>query len=123
MQRTHFVVVCCGVLTMTTDHLILNSNILDQLKEAIKTKRRGKLTKGIFFLQDNAPAHTSNVVAAKLNTLGFQLVHHPPYSPDLAPSDYYLWFTAQQKDFYLNGLEKLQLRFTKCISLRGEYVE
>uniref|UniRef100_A0A3B3TAU6 Tc1-like transposase DDE domain-containing protein n=1 Tax=Paramormyrops kingsleyae TaxID=1676925 RepID=A0A3B3TAU6_9TELE len=100
----------------------------------------------ILFLQDNAPEHTSNVVAARLNTLGFQLVHHPTYSPDLAPSDYYLipnlkkhlkgqhfdaisdvkdaaesWFAAQSKDFYLNGLEKLQL--CKCISLRGEYVE
>jgi histone-lysine N-methyltransferase SETMAR len=124
------------------------ANLLDQLKEAIKKKRRGKLTEGILFLQDNAPAHTSNVVAAKLNTLGFQLVHHPPYSPDLAPSDYYLfpnlkkhlkghrfedisdvkhaaesWFQDQSKEFYLDGLEKLQQRCNKCISLRGEYVE
>lgn len=42
------------------------ANFLDQLKEAIKTKRRReKLTKGILVLHDNAPAHMSNVAAAK----------------------------------------------------------
>jgi histone-lysine N-methyltransferase SETMAR len=57
------------------------ANLLDQLHEAIKRKRRGKLTKGIFFLQDNAPSHKSQVVTAKLNTLRYQLVVHPPYCP------------------------------------------
>jgi histone-lysine N-methyltransferase SETMAR len=47
--------------------------------------------KKILFHHDNAPAHTYTVVAAKLMELGFQLVPHPPYSPDLAPSDYYLF--------------------------------
>ena len=28
---------------------------------------------------------------AKLNELGFDLLPHPPYSPDLAPSDYWLF--------------------------------
>jgi len=27
----------------------------------------------------------------KLAYLGFQLLYHPPYSPDLAPSDYHLF--------------------------------
>jgi len=39
----------------------------------------------------NTPAHPSGVVAAKLMELGFQLVPHPLYSLDLAPSDYYLF--------------------------------
>ena len=32
-----------------------------QLRENIKVKRRGKLSKGLLFHQDNAPAHTSRV--------------------------------------------------------------
>ena len=60
------------------------------LHEAIKRKRRGKLTKGIFFLRDIAPSRKSEVVTEKLNTLRYQLVKHSPYSPDLAPSNYHL---------------------------------
>ena len=39
----------------------------------------------------NAPSHTSLKAMAKLKQLRFELVAHPPYSPDLAPSDYYLF--------------------------------
>ncbi|QQP57739.1 Putative DD34D transposase [Caligus rogercresseyi] len=28
---------------------------------------------------------------AKLNKLGYELLPHPPYSPDLTPSDYFLF--------------------------------
>ena len=45
---------------------------------------------GVLFHQDNAPAHKSVVVMATVCDCGFELVDHPPYSPDLAPSDYYL---------------------------------
>ncbi|KAH7946307.1 hypothetical protein HPB49_023055 [Dermacentor silvarum] len=53
------------------------ASLLEQLKEAVKTKRRTKLTEGMLLLPDNAPSHTSKVLTAKLKTLGFQLVHHP----------------------------------------------
>jgi len=33
------------------------SSLLVQLKENLQEKRRGKLTKGVLFLHDNAPAH------------------------------------------------------------------
>jgi len=34
---------------------------------------------------------TSLVTRQKLMELGWELMLHPPYSPDLAPSDYYLF--------------------------------
>ena len=37
------------------------------------------------------PAHISAIVATKLMEVGFQFVSNPPYSPDLASSDYYLF--------------------------------
>ena len=36
-----------------------------------------------------APAHTSAVATAKLVELGYELLPHPPYSPDLAPCDFF----------------------------------
>ena len=40
---------------------------------------------------DNAPAHTAHATAQYMAQNGFQLVPHPPYSPDVAPCDYYLF--------------------------------
>jgi histone-lysine N-methyltransferase SETMAR len=42
-------------------------------------------------LHDNAPAHRALVTQKKLTYLGFQCLDLPPYSPDLAPSDYHLF--------------------------------
>ena len=50
-------------------------------------KRRGKLTRDVLLLQDNAPAHTSQVAMAAATECGFEVLPHPPYSPDLAISD------------------------------------
>ena len=63
------------------------SFLMVQLRDILKEKRRGKVTKGVLFLHDNAPGSTQK----KLAYLGFQCLDHPPYSPDLAPSDYHLF--------------------------------
>ena len=65
------------------------SSLLVQLKDNLKGKRRGKVTKGVLFLHDNAPAHRTLATQKKLAYLGFQCLYHPPYSPDLSPSDYH----------------------------------
>jgi len=67
------------------------SSLLVQFKDILKEKRRGKDTKGVLFLHDNAPAHQAHATQKKLAYLGFQCLDHPPYSPDLAPSDYRLF--------------------------------
>ena len=46
--------------------------------------------RGVLFLH-NAPAHRALATQKKLTYLGFQCLDHPPYSPDLAPSDYHLY--------------------------------
>jgi len=45
----------------------------------------------ILSLRDNAPAHRALATQKKVAYLGFQCLDHPPYSPDLAPSDYHLF--------------------------------
>ena len=67
------------------------SSLLVQLKDILKEKRRGKFTKVVLFLHDNAPAHRARATQKELAYLGFQCLDHPPYSPDLAPSDYHLF--------------------------------
>jgi len=62
-----------------------------QLKDIWEKKRLGKVTKWILFFQDNAPAHRALAIRKKLAYLGFQCLDHPPYFPDLAPSDYHLF--------------------------------
>ena len=42
-------------------------------------------------MHDKAPAHRALATQKKLAYLGFKCLDHPPYSPDLAPSDYHLF--------------------------------
>jgi len=106
------------------------------------------VTKGVLFLHDNAPAHRALATQKKLAYLGFQCLDHPPYSLDMAPSDYHLfsglkkqlkghhfssdaeviaaaktWLDGQHSEFFLSGFQKLEQWAKKCIELRGEYVE
>jgi len=62
-----------------------------KLKNILKEKRCGKVYKGVLFLHDNAPVQRALATQKKLAYLGFQCFDHPPYSPDLAPSDYHLF--------------------------------
>jgi len=66
-------------------------SLLVQLKDILKEKRHGKVTNVVLFLHGNAPAHRALATQKKLAYLGFQYLDHPPYSPDLAPSDYHLF--------------------------------
>jgi transposase len=49
------------------------------------------LAKGVLFLQVNIPAHKSHIAMNTIRNLEFELLEQPPYSPDLAPSDYCLF--------------------------------
>jgi transposase len=60
--------------------------VLVQLKDILKEKRHGNITKLILFLYDNAPAHRMIATQKKLAYLDFQYHYHPPYSQDMAPT-------------------------------------
>jgi histone-lysine N-methyltransferase SETMAR len=99
-------------------------------------------------LHDNAPVHTSRIARSALAECGFEELGHPPYSPDLALSDFHLfpklkkhlrgmrfscdedlkketecWLSEQNVDFYSEGVDKLRERYQSCINQRGGYVE
>jgi len=119
-----------------------------QLKDILKEKRPGKVTKGVLYLDDNAPALRALATQKKLAYEGLQCLDHPPYSPDLAPSDYHMFpglkKTIERSPYFvrsgghccrgdlvgrttfrifLSGLQKLERRAKECIKLCGDYVE
>ena len=65
------------------------AKLLDQLRTAIREKRRGKLSKGVLLQQDNARVHTCKVSKDVVERNGYELISHPAYLPDLAPSDFF----------------------------------
>ena len=102
----------------------------------------------MLLLHDNARPHTANKTVETINQLGFEVLEHPAYSPDLAPSNYDLfgplknalqdhrfstekevqeavhkWLRDQPKTFFLEGIRKLVDRWTKSIEKEGDYVE
>ena len=69
------------------------ASLLHRLSEEIKKKRPHLKKKKILFHQDNALMHTCAVSMVKIIELKFKLLQHPPYSPDLAPSDFFYFQT------------------------------
>jgi len=122
--------------------------VLMKLGAAIKRKRSNLQEKGILLLHDNARPHTAQQTQETIEKLHWTLLDHPPYSPDLAPSDYHLfgplknhlggkhfaddgeverevrrWLGLQTRDFYTEGIGVLVKRWDKCINVGGNYVE
>jgi len=123
------------------------SSLLVKLKDILKEKRCGKITKGVLFLHDNTPVHRALARQKKLAYLGFQCLDHAPYSPDPGPvglppvpwtakqlegrhfssgaeviAAAETWLDGQPSEFFffLEVLQKLEQQAKKCIELRGE---
>lgn len=123
-------------------------NQIDKLNECMKLKRPSLTNrKGIVYQHDNAKPHTSLVTRQKLLDLGWDVLPHPPYSPDLAPSDFHLFrsmqhslvgkvfdssegvrthltqfFANKEKKFYADGILKLPDRWQKVLDQKGQYI-
>jgi histone-lysine N-methyltransferase SETMAR len=101
------------------------------------------LTSGVVFLHDNVRPHTDARTPALREHFNWELCDHPPYSPDLAPSDYNLftclknWLrlqhfnnneeliegNSQVADFFDIGLQKCIPRHDKCLNSGDDCVE
>ena len=69
--------------TITAD---LYCQQLDRLAQKLKGKQDR-----IYFLHDSTRPHVAKLTRQKLLELEWVTIPHPPYSPDLAPTDYYLF--------------------------------
>ena len=103
--------------------------------------------KKILFLHDNARPHSAKVTQHKILELPWELLPHPAYSPDLAPTDYHLFHSLQNHlqgknfesredlgtyiqhffdekpgSFYRDGIHSLPERWRKVLDLNGNYI-
>jgi transposase len=121
---------------------------ISDMEANVKTDPRKQGLKYITFHWDNAPIHTTRMTVAKIRELGMSQVHDPSYSPDIAPSDYFLFAYLKQRlqgssydssdelfsaiTNLMENLEKLLLRrvvdewisrFHLVVQSGGEYIQ
>lgn len=118
------------------------------LPEVFEEMRKNNRKRRIILHQDNASSHVSAETIDYLLTQNVEWTDHPPYSPDLAPNDFFLFPHIKQKlrgqrfatpeeaveafknhvfevsesewkKCFENWFERMQ----KCIDLHGEYFE
>jgi hypothetical protein len=65
--------------------------VLLKLQDATRRKRPGQLARVVLLHHDNARTHTARATHWRIQELQWELLEHPPYSPDLAPSDFCLF--------------------------------
>ena len=63
----------------------------NHLRLAIKSKRRGLMSTSVLLQHDNDRPHTARSTVATIQDLSYGCLPHPPYSPDLAPSDFHVF--------------------------------
>jgi len=83
------------------------SNLLTRLDEKICEKTWFAKEKN--HLSSGQCAHKSVLAMGKLRDLHYELLEHPPYSPDLAPSDFYLFPKLKIFSVFLRIKRRLQL--------------
>ncbi|UYV79918.1 hypothetical protein LAZ67_18001073 [Cordylochernes scorpioides] len=88
---------CKGVLLV--DYLTPNPTVnaarycevLTKLRAAIKRKRPALLSRKVLLVHDNARPRAAQTTQTLLENSKWEFFTHPPYSPDLAPSDFHLF--------------------------------
>lgn len=123
---------------------------LDRVYEELRRRYPALINrKGVLMQQDNAPAHRAKLTQSKLEELeGVEVLPHPPYSPDCAPSDYGLFramqhilcgrrfknieevdmacrefFASKSKEWYFEQIRKLADRWTNVLANDGLYFD
>ncbi|GBN22449.1 Histone-lysine N-methyltransferase SETMAR [Araneus ventricosus] len=119
---------------------------LTKLRKAIKSKRPGLLTQQVILLHDNARPHVSRETQTTLQNFRWEVLEHPPYSPDLSPYDFHIFgplkralqgtrfhsddevkkavqnfLKNQPRSFYSNDIDLLPKRWDLCYNAHGDF--
>lgn len=117
-------------------------------KLAVAIRRKRPMLQNVILHHDNARPHTAHATTAAIEAKGWTILPHPPYSPDLAPSDFHMfgplkdylrgqkftddsavenavraWVRQCEPEFFENGFLSWKTRWDKCIACDGDYVE
>jgi len=144
----------CGIIVVDgcNGENRINSNyfigrILKPTSEWCNNKRPRTGVSSFIFHMDNAPCHNSGDVSNYMNNNKMNRIRHPPYSPDLAPCDFFLfgymkqhiagtvfkdmedataqitqWLVNIPKETHIAVMHEWMTRLQKCIDLKGDYV-
>jgi len=66
-------------------------NLLEKVRAAYRSKRRGFPIRDVLLLHNNARPHSAALTQEKLAQMYWTVLEHPPYSPDLSPCDYHMF--------------------------------
>ncbi|UYV61889.1 hypothetical protein LAZ67_1006967 [Cordylochernes scorpioides] len=124
-------------------HLMRLSRALT-IKRPLYVKRHDK----VIYQHDNTRPHVAKVVKETLEALQWDVLPHPPYSPDIAPSDYHMfrsmthglaeqhftsyeeaknwvdvWIASKDEEFFRHGIRMLFERWKKFVAKDGQYFE
>jgi histone-lysine N-methyltransferase SETMAR len=122
--------------------------IIHHLRPALCKKRPRTLEQGLLLLHDNASPHKGRMVQELLADYGWEVLPHPPYSPDLSPCDYDLFPKMKNQlrgrryqclnelfneivrllkhlgdSGAADGVQKLPERWERAIAFNGSYFE
>lgn len=120
---------------------------IDEVDRCLRNNRPERPSRKPFLLMDNARPHTARESQQKVKEKNWNVVYHPPYSPDIAPSDYFLfsnlkrhmrgkrfssieelkaevigYFEEKPQTWYAGGISKLPDRWSRVVALRGDYI-
>ena len=121
---------------------------MDKMHQKLRQHAALVNRKGPILLHDNDRLHVAKPTLQKLNGLGYKTPPHPPYSPDISPTNYHFFkhldnflhekcfknlsniknafsdFIATRKqDFYVTCINTLVLRWQKCVDSHGAYFD
>ena len=85
--------------------------------DRVTAKLQGKKDR-VYFLHDNVRPHIAKSTRQKLLELGWTVLPHPPYSPDLAPTDYHL-FRSLASHLSTKKFDDLKLDLTNFFSQKS----
>ena len=121
--------------------------VMGNFLKVLKRIRPELVENGWILHWDNAPVHTAKKTLEFLDAKGIQMLGHPPYSPDLATADFWLFPTIKSAlagetidgntvqiawewvtgglptEAFAKAYEKWLDRHNKCVRIEGDNVE
>ena len=92
-----------------TDNHAFYKDVLERLRKRVQRVRRD-IADDWVLQHDNTPAHTALSIREFLAKENIPVLPHPPYSPDLAPCDFYLFpkLISKLKSHHFGTMENIQ---------------
>ena len=140
------VLIVCMEKGQTINAKYYIKNCLKPVIACLEEQRPTSGARNFKILHDNAKPHVAKIVKTFLESEGITIIDHPPYSPVLAPCDFWLFDRIKQQlidqesaesmknqiteildsipaNEYLMTFQKYVERMQLCVDNKGEYFE